>query len=135
MTRILAAALATALLASCGGEAPAADTGTASPAIVVTTKAELDKTLSANQGTVLLDFHATWCGPCKELAKQIDAVTKAHPGEVTVVKVDVDQAPALAAAYQVEPIPHLVLFKGGKQVASKVGYLTSAELTSWLGLK
>ncbi|HYE06156.1 MAG TPA: thioredoxin [Planctomycetota bacterium] len=126
MNRIIAAAL---LIACITGAVQAAD------ATHVTTQAELDAILAANEGTVLLDFHASWCGPCKMLAKEIETVTTAHPDEVTVVKVDIDKAEALATAYKVSSIPHLVLFKGGKQTDSAVGYMKAPELTTWLGLK
>ncbi len=120
--------IAIALLIACVGAAQAAD------AAHVTTQAELDAILAANQGTVLLDFHASWCGPCKMLAKEIETVTAANPDQVTVVKVDIDQAEALATAYKVSSIPHLVLFKAGKQTDTNVGYMKAPELTTWLGL-
>lgn len=125
MSRIIAAAL----LLACFGAAQAAD------AKHITTQAELDAILAADKGTVLLDFHASWCGPCTMLAKEIETVTAANPDKVTVVKVDIDQAEALAAAYKVSPIPHLVLFKAGKQTDTSIGFMKADKLTTWLGLK
>lgn len=70
---------------------------------------------------VLVDFWATWCGPCLALSPTVDAVAKELEGQVKVVKIDIDQARALANKYQVMSIPLLALFKDGKIVEQMLG--------------
>lgn len=70
---------------------------------------------------VLVDFWATWCGPCRALAPKIEAVAKSFAGKVKIGKIDVDQNPELAAKYGVRSIPTLVFFKNGSTAGQLVG--------------
>lgn len=72
---------------------------------------------------VLVDFWATWCGPCRMLAPVIDEVSEAYEGTLAVGKVDVDACPELASQFRVMSIPTLILFKNGKVVDQKMGYM------------
>lgn len=83
------------------------------------------------QGTVLVDFFATWCGPCKMLAPVLEKVADKHP-DVKVVKVDVDQANALAAQYGVMGVPTMIVFKDGQIVNKAVGYKNEAGVEAML---
>lgn len=78
------------------------------------------KVLQATE-PVLVDFFATWCGPCKMLAPTLDAVAAEVAGRAKVYKVDVDQSPDVAARYGVMSVPTLILFKGGQPVKQMVG--------------
>ena len=78
------------------------------------------------EGKVLVDFFATWCGPCKMLAPVIEQVASEHP-DLKVVKVDVDEAPAIAAKYGIQAIPTLFLIKDGKAITSSMGYLNKNQ--------
>ena len=70
---------------------------------------------------VLVDFWATWCGPCKMIAPIISQIAVKYAGRIKVGKVDVDEAPELAESFNVSSIPTLVLFKNGEAVAQRVG--------------
>ena len=75
-----------------------------------------ESAVTKKSGVVLVDFHATWCGPCKALSPKIDKLAKKYEGKASIVKVDVDKAPKVSNKYNVNYIPHLVLFKDGKVV-------------------
>lgn len=77
---------------------------------------------------VLVDFWATWCGPCKMLGPIVDQVADDFSGKLKVVKVDVDGNQASARQYGVMSIPTLILFKQGKPVERMVGYQPKANL-------
>ena len=83
------------------------------------------------EGKVLIDFFATWCGPCKMLSPVIEQVANEHP-ELKVVKVDVDEAPAIAAKYGIQAIPTLFLLKDGKTVANSMGYINKNQLENFI---
>ncbi len=82
-------------------------------------------------GTTLVDFFATWCGPCRMLAPLLEEVEAQRP-DITFVKVDVDESPELADAYNVTGVPTLVLFKNGEVVKTSVGLLPKEELEELL---
>ena len=100
----------------------------------VTTQQDIDRIVAATTGLVLIDFHASWCGPCQHLAPELQALAATYPQQITVVTVDVDDAPELAQSYQVETIPHLVLMRSGKPAQSRRGFATRDALATWVGL-
>lgn len=103
----------------------------------ITSEKQFDDIITASVGkkeVVVVDFHADWCGPCKMLAPELTALSKAKAGKVVILKVDVDAVPGLAQRFKVSSIPALFAFKDGKQVDNKVGYMDQAALTAWLGL-
>lgn len=77
---------------------------------------------------VLVDFHATWCGPCKMMSPILDEVKKRLGDTVSIIKIDVDKNPQAAAAYQVRGVPTLLLFKQGKQLWRQSGVVQANDL-------
>ena len=72
-------------------------------------------------GTVLVDFYADWCGPCKMVSPIVDEIAETQSG-ITVGKVNVDESSALAAKFNVVSIPTLIVFKAGQETARLIGY-------------
>jgi thioredoxin 1 len=70
---------------------------------------------------VLVDFTATWCGPCRQVAPLVDQVADEYEGKLKVTKLDIDDAPATAQKYGIRGVPTLYVFKGGEVVAQQVG--------------
>ena len=81
---------------------------------------------------VMVDFWATWCGPCKMLAPVVAEIAAEREGSLKVGKVNVDESPELAARFGIMSIPAVFLFKGGKVAAQAVGYMSKDELVSKL---
>lgn len=77
---------------------------------------------------VLVDFFATWCGPCKTMSPILDEVAKEVQGKAKIIKVDVDKNQQAAAVYQVRGVPTLILFKSGKQIWRQSGVVSANEL-------
>ncbi|MGM9661548.1 MAG: thioredoxin [Oscillospiraceae bacterium] len=86
-----------------------------------------------NDGTVLVDFWASWCGPCMMLSPIVDEIAAEKP-ELTVGKVNVDENQELAIRYGIDSIPALLLFRGGKLAGRSIGYLPKEQLIARLGL-
>jgi thioredoxin 1 len=86
------------------------------------------------EGTVLVDFWAEWCGPCKMISPLLDQIADANVGKVTICKVDVDKNQEIAAQYNVRAIPTLLIFQGGKIKDQIVGMTSKANLEQKLGL-
>ena len=85
-------------------------------------------------GVVVVDFFATWCGPCKMQSPILDQFAQAHDGEVSVCKVDVDAEPQLAARYGIMSIPTLLYFQDGKLVNKTVGLQTLPQINAAMGV-
>lgn len=81
---------------------------------------------------VLVDFWATWCGPCRMLSPVVEEVSEAHADSLAVGKVNVDECPELAQQFGVMSIPTLILFKDGQVVDKRIGYQPKDELEDML---
>lgn len=86
------------------------------------TDAQFQKEVLESKLPVLVDFYATWCGPCKMAAPVLDKLSDELAGKLTIVKMDVDENTETPAKNGVMSIPTVVLFVGGKEVSRKVGF-------------
>lgn len=84
-----------------------------------------------SNGEVLVDFFATWCGPCRMLGPVLEEVSNDRV-EVKIVKIDVDECPNLARSFGVMSVPTLILFKDGKEVSKENGFMPKEELVDWI---
>nr|WP_317331701.1 thioredoxin [uncultured Romboutsia sp.] len=76
-----------------------------------------------NQGVVVVDFFATWCGPCKMLAPVFEQVGEEMKNDATFLKVDIDQSLELAQQFNISTVPTMMIFKNGKPVETLVGFM------------
>ena len=95
------------------------------------TKEIYEEEVIRSDKTVLLDFWAGWCGPCRMLSPVIDQIAAERP-DIKVGKINVDEQPDLAAMFQVMSIPTVVVIKGGKEVSRSVGVRPKEEILSML---
>jgi len=104
----------------------------ASSAVAILNDTNFDKSIKESSTPVLVDFWATWCGPCIRMAPVIDQLSAELAGSVSFAKLDIDEAPDTATKFGVMSIPTFIVFKGGQEVGRKVGGGTKNELKSFL---
>ena len=102
-------------------------------ATVVINKDNFEELVIKGDKVVLLDFYADWCGPCKMIAPTVHAIAEEH-GEYLVGKVNVDDDPEIAQAFDIVSIPTLVVMKDGKVVNTAVGVRTKDQILAMLNI-
>lgn len=98
----------------------------------ITSKTEFEEKVLKSGIPVLVDFFAPWCGPCKMLTPEIDALAEAYQGKALVVKVNIDDLPELASTYKVMSVPTLLVIKNGQEVKRIVGFRPRKEISAAL---
>jgi thioredoxin 1 len=100
---------------------------------VAVTDATFEAEVVQSPTPVLVDFWATWCGPCKQMSPVIDEIAGRMGDRVKVVKVDVDANPDVASRFGVRSVPTLLMFKGGEAIDRKIGAQPKQKLEQWIG--
>ncbi|MFZ0119602.1 MAG: thioredoxin [Pseudonocardiaceae bacterium] len=95
--------------------------------VIVTDDSFADDVLGSEK-PVLVDFWATWCGPCKQVAPVLEEIASEHADELTIAKMDIDANPSTPRNYKIMSIPTMILFSGGKPVKQIVGAKPKAAL-------
>jgi thioredoxin 1 len=98
------------------------------PETIHLTEHNFDEALVANQGLVMVDFWAEWCGPCRAIAPVLEELAEASEGRVTLMKVNVDENPGLAARYGIRSIPTILFVRQGDVVDRVIGAAPEAVL-------
>ncbi len=97
------------------------------PTVTVTDQSFGEDVLTSDK-PVLVDFWATWCGPCKMVAPVLDEIAAEHADKITIAKLDVDANPVVVRDYRIMSVPTMIVFRGGKPVKQIVGAKPKAAL-------
>ena len=100
--------------------------------IVHTNDSNFDADVVNSEKPALVDFWAEWCGPCKMIAPMLNEAATEYADKLSVVKLNVDESPNIAAKFGIRSIPTLMLFKDGAVQAQKVGAFSKSQLTEFL---
>ncbi|MBQ5315067.1 MAG: thioredoxin [Oscillospiraceae bacterium] len=95
---------------------------------ITLTKDNFEKEIKESDKVVLIDFWATWCGPCKMIAPIIEEIAEEFSDEVKVCKVNIDDEPSLATKFGITSIPTLLVIKNGEVVKTSVGYIPKEKI-------
>lgn len=101
--------------------------------VFTATRENFEQQVLGSGRPVMVDFWAPWCGYCKRIAPAVDQLAGEHEGSVEIGKINIDEQPALAEQFQVETIPTLMLFQGGKAVGEPlIAPESKAQINRWL---
>jgi thioredoxin 1 len=100
--------------------------------VVTISDANFDSEVLRADAPVLVDFTATWCGPCKQLAPVVDKIADENVGKYKVAKVDIDECPGIASKYRIKGVPTVMVFKGGEVKGQHVGVTNKETLIKLL---
>jgi thioredoxin 1 len=97
--------------------------------VAVVNDLNFDSEVVTSEVPVLVDFTATWCGPCRQIAPLVDQLADEFVGRAKVVKLDIDESPDTARRFQIRGVPTILVFKGGEVVGQQVGMAPKTRLS------
>ena len=93
---------------------------------------EFDEVIQSARVPVFVDFWASWCGPCRMAAPEVEALAREMAGKVVVLKVDTEENPQLSARYGIQGIPYFMVFRDGRPVFQRAGVAPRSEMRRWV---
>lgn len=101
-------------------------------AVIEASGRDFESTLASQRRPVLVDFSASWCGPCRMMAPALESFAARRSGDLVVVKVDIDEAPDVAARYGIRSVPTLMLVENGRTLAQQSGLMSESQLAEFV---
>ncbi len=100
----------------------------------IDSEATFDELLQAARPPLLVDFWAQWCGPCRQVAPELDKLAQQQTGRLVIAKVDTDALPEVAGRFAIHAVPTLILFRGGREAQRLTGAHAARSIATQLGL-
>lgn len=97
-----------------------------------TTDANFELDIKSSNSTVVVDFWAEWCGPCKQIEHSLEEISEEKKDLINILKLNIDENPEIPQKYGVRGIPTLMIFKNGNLIDTKVGSLPKSALNDWI---
>jgi thioredoxin 1 len=96
------------------------------------TKDNFNQKVNDSKGLLIVDFWATWCGPCKQMAPILEKAAENFSGQASIAKLNIDEETDIAAEYGIRSIPTFIAFKDGKQIDTKIGGMRLSQFEEWI---